>query len=301
MRWRLDDLEVFCAVVETGGITAAARRLDVPKSTVSKVLARLESGLGTRLIERNSRRLRMTPEGSAFAERAALIVDMAKDADAMMQGLLAVPSGRVVLAVPAAFCREILTPRLPAFIARYPRLQLELVVASHPGDLVGHSCDMAVAAGYQPDSALSQRRLMSGKLVWVTSPAYAAQHGLHSDGHADPAHLALCESRYGSTPLNLTSAGQALRLPLPPQLIRINDPICVREAVIAGMGATFLPERYCRQALDEGKLVEIWRQVHFDQEAARLVIVHPGGRVLAPRFRAVIGFLEETCRALEAA
>ena len=105
MRWRLDDLEVLCAIAEAGGITGAARRLDLPKSTVSKLLSRLEQGLGVRLIERSSRRVAVTSEGEAFIARASLILDMAHEADAMMQGLLAVPTGRVTLAAPAAFAR----------------------------------------------------------------------------------------------------------------------------------------------------------------------------------------------------
>jgi LysR family transcriptional regulator, regulator for bpeEF and oprC len=282
MRWRLDDLSLFCAIVEAGGVSAAAVALDLPKSTLSKGLARLEADLGLQLIERTSRRMRITPEGDAFHARASAILDLAREADTMMQSLRAVPSGRVRLAVPTAFCREILAPRLPDFAARYPAIELEILAGLPSADLWSGACDLAVVVGVQPDSTLSQKVLAGGRLIWIASPAYVAAHAI---GDApDFRHVGICETRYGAAPLEL-----------PAHVMRVNDPLSVRAAVVAGMGVSFLPERYCVEALRSGALVEVWHQARFDHAAARLAVVYASQRLLSPRFRAVVSFLEEIC------
>jgi DNA-binding transcriptional LysR family regulator len=296
MRWRLDDLAIFCAVLDAGGVSGAALRLALPKSSVSKHLARLEQDLGLRLIERSSRRMRVTPEGEAFHQRASLILDLAHEADATMQGLRAQPAGRVALAVPAAFCREILTPHLPDFVARHPAIELELMITTQPVDLISGLCDMAVVVGPQPDSGLSHKALLGGRLIWVASPAYAGRHGIGPDSPEDFAHLAVCESRYAAAPLALHSHGEARRVPVGRHVVRINDPLCVRDAVQSGMGVAPLPERYCHKALADGTLVEVWKHVLIDHEAARMALIYPGNRLLSPRFRAVIDFLEQVCQ-----
>ena len=296
MRWRLDDLITFRAVAEGGGVTAAARTLDQPKSTVSKGLARLEQDLGLRLIERSSRRVRITPEGEALLEQAQLILEQAEQADALMSGLRAEPSGRVRLSVPAAFCREILAPRLLEFRSRYPSLALELLITTVQPDVVGGECDMAVVVGQQPDSGLAQQTLLGGRILWVASPAYCARSGLDAAGSEDASHIQICETRYANTPLELQIDGHRRELVLPPAVMRVNDPLSVREAVISGMGVSFLPERYCAAEIGRGDLVEVWRHVAFGQTASRLAVVYPTRRLLSPRYRAVLDFLTMICR-----
>ena len=295
MRWRLDDLTFYCAIVEAGGITGGAQKLDCPKSTLSKALARLEHDLGIRLIERSSRRLRITAEGDAFYARASEILDLARNADSMMQGLRAVPSGRVRLAVPAAFCREILAPCLPDFARSYPGIALDILTNTPMSDAFADSCDLAVVVGMQPDSTLIQKVLLAGRLIWIASPAYARAHALGPDTTPDFSHVALCESRYGQAPLELHIDTQACRHELGRHVMRVNDPLSVRAAVEAGMGVSFLPERYCHDALRTGTLVQLWHQARFDHEAARMAVVYSGQRLLAPRFRAVVDFLENIC------
>lgn len=295
MRWRLDDLTYYCAIVEAGGITLGAQKLDCPKSTLSKALARLEHDLSIRLIERTSRRIRITAEGDAFYTRASEILELARDADGMMQGLRAVPSGLVRLAVPAAFCREILAPRLPDFARSYPDVELEILTNTSMTGTPGDACDLAVVVGVQPDSSLTQKLLMAGRLIWITSPDYARDHGIRPDSPPDFTHIALCESRYGQTPLALHIGAQACQHVLGRHVMHINDPLSVRAAVEAGMGVSFLPERYCHDALRSGALVQVWHDARFDHAAARMAVVYSGQRLLAPRFRAIVTFLEYIC------
>lgn len=297
MRWRVEDLAVFCAVVETCGVTAAAARQGMPKSTVSKALARLEDDLGLRLIERTSRRLRVTTEGAAFHARASVIVELAGAADAEVQGLRAgTPTGRVTLALPAAFCREIVAPRLMDFVIAWPGIELELVVPSRGSGLQSDDCDLAVVVGPQPDSALMQKVLLGGRVVWVSSPAYASEHGLRPAPCGHFKHVRICEARFLGNPPSIIINGHPAKLELPPNVMRVNDPLSVREAVRAGLGVSLLAERYCTSDLANGSLVEVWQEVQFEEGAGRLAVVFPSHRLLSPRFRAVITFLEAVCQ-----
>ncbi|SLK09077.1 DNA-binding transcriptional regulator, LysR family [Novosphingobium mathurense] len=295
MRWRIDDLFALCAVVETGGVTAAALKLDCPKSTVSKALSRLEADLGLRLIERTSRRLRVTPEGEAFFARASAILELAEEADAMMLGMRSAPAGRVSLALPTAFSREIFAPRLAEFAEAYPEIELDLIVS--PGASgVREDCDLAVVVGPQPDSALMQKVLLGGRLLWVASPEYALRHRLDSTPPDDFSEVRIYETRFVGSSLALDVSGKPRHLHLSARGMSVNDPLTVREAVRGGLGVSFLPERYCETALAAGDLVEVWQEVRFSEGAARVAVVFPGTRLLSPRFRAVITFLEEICR-----
>lgn len=301
MRWRLDDIFVFAEIVDGGGITAAARALDMPKSTVSKVLSRLEQELGLRLIERTSRRIRITPEGQAFYRQARLILDQAEAADALMAGLKAAPSGRVSLAAPAAFCREILAPALPDFRRRYPEVQLELSVTAQAVDVLGGQVDLAVVVGPQPDSTLTQKVLLSGKLIWVCSPAYLADNAVDPPGEDYVRHIQACETRYVQEPLTVHIKGSRRPLELGRDVFQINDPIAVRQAVKSGLGVSFLPARYCLDQLRSGELVEVWKHITFDSLASRLAVVFPGRSLQSPRCRAVVDFIEDLCRTRAAA
>ena len=142
MGWKLDDLPIFVAIAEQGSITAAADVLAVPKSTVSTVLARLERDLGVRLMARTSRNLRLTAEGGTFLRHAQAILEQAREADTTMAGMRAEPTGRLAVALPPAFCQEIVAPRLAAFRARYPRIALELIVTSRGAGLLRDQVDL---------------------------------------------------------------------------------------------------------------------------------------------------------------
>ena len=292
MRWTIDDVPVFVAVVEQDGVTAAARALDMPKSTVSKALSRLEEALGLRLLERNSRNLRITSEGETFYRQALLIMDQVREADAAMAGLNAVPSGRLAAALPPALCQEIVAPNIAGFRKAYPDVDLDLIVTSHGVDLLRDQVDVAVVVGAQEDSELIARTLYAGPLVWVASPAYLAANP-PGDGIGDLlAHVRICEKRYGVPRLPVHVRGEAAHVDLARGVIHVNDPLSVRGAVIGGAGISPLPELYCRRQLREGSLVEVAKHVTFDLSASVLSVVFPSRRLMSPRIRVFLEFLD---------
>lgn len=296
MKWRIDDVPMFRAVIERGGITAAAATLGVPKSTVSKAVGRLEHGLGVRLLERNSRKVRVTAEGEAFYHHCQLIMDQVAEADARMAGLTSVPGGRLAVALPAAFCQEILAPRLAMFRQRYPGIALDLVVPRNTVDILGEPFDVAIVVGPQPDSDFTRKTLLGGRLIWVTSPAYRDANRIGGRVEDLVAHIHVCETRYAGHPLPVRCDGAAATIALPETTIRVNDPIAVRQAVLGGAGVSFIPDRYGARQLASGALVEVCRHIAFDISASALSAVFPSRHLLSARVRAFLDFLDEVCR-----
>ena len=296
MRWNLDDLPVFIAVVEQGGITAAAAALGKPKSTVSTTLARLESGLGLRLIDRTSRALRVTSEGETLYTQAQLIIDQARETEALMTGLAARPEGRLSVALPPAFAQEIVAPRLAGFHAAHPELVLDITITGHGIDLLRDQVDAAVVVGPLDDSELISKTLISGRLVWVASPDYLAAHELGHDAHDVVAHVQVCEKRYGQPRVPVHIDGVAGRIDLAHGISHVNDPLSVRRAVLGGAGISVLPDHYCRGEMARGELVEVAHHIRFDSTASKLTVIYPSRRLMSPRLRAFLDFLDDACR-----
>lgn len=296
MRWTLDDIPLFAAVVEHRGVTAAAEALGRPKSSVSAAVTRLEKALGLRLLDRNSRNVRLTEEGVAFHRHAQLILEQLREADAAVAGLRATPSGRLTAALPPAFCQEIVAPRLGEFHARYPQIELDLIITSHGTDLLRERVDLAVVVGPQADSELVVKTLIVGPLIWVASPAWL-ERGPPGDTLADlRRQVQFCETRYAVARMPVHVNGQAAVIDLSSGLSMVGNPLVVRDAVLHGAGISALPWHYCREQLARGTLVEVFRHVAFDATASTLSAVYPSRRLMSPRLRVFLDFLTEACR-----
>lgn len=291
MKWSIDDAPVFIAVIETGGITSAATRLGVSKSTVSKSLSRLETALGSRLLKRNSRNVRITDEGRTFYQYARRIMEQVQEADATMSGITASPGGRLVVALPMAFAREFVAPKLPEFHAQFPHIELELLLTSHTVDIIAEEIDIAVVVGALTDSELISVPLYHGRLTWVTTPDYANAYGIHSTSTDPLPHLQICEKRYGGRQIPVKLTGRNTTLNLSENLIHTNDPLIVREYVLNGGGVSFLPEQYCYRHLENGELVRVFDSVQFQDTAAVLSAIYPERRLLPGKTRAFLDFL----------
>lgn len=293
MKWNLDDLPVFLAVVEHAGISTAARVLRAPKSTVSAALTRLETGLGVRLLERSSRNLRLTTEGETFCRQAQMIVEQAREADAVIAGLVATPSGRLIVALPPAFSQDFVAPRLMAFRARYPALELEIIVTSHGESLVRDTVDLAVVVGPLKNSQLVSRTLLEPELIWVASPRWLRSHKPGDGLDAVRAQVHICETRYAVRRLAVQIDGEKAHLDLSRGVIKVNNPLVVRRVVAEGGGVSLLPRPYCDELLAQQQLVQVLRHIRFAQAGSRLTAVYSSRRLQSPRVRAFLDFLAE--------
>lgn len=291
MKWNINDVPIFVATVDQKGISAAANFLHMPKSTVSRSISRLEEGLGIRLLERNSRRLRITSEGEAFYRHAVLIMEQVETANVQMVGLTSVPSGRLTVALPMAFSREIIGGKLAEFNRRYPLINLEVIVTSHSVDIIRDQIDIALVVGSLNDSELIAQQLLETSLIWITSPSYIHENKL--DGSIDNIlkHVRVCEKRYGSSRLVLRDDSNKQTIDLT-SVVHVNDALMVREMVMEGAGVSLAPMIYCRRLIAEGHLLQIWPHIRIES-TANVSVVYPSRRLLSNKSRAFIEYIKE--------
>ena len=297
MKWNVDHLPAFVAVADNGGISAAARQLGAPKSTVSRAVARLEEDVGLQLFVRGAKSLRLTHDGSQFYQHAIRILEQVEAASAELAGLSESPRGRLTVTLPMAFGREIVGPHLAGFRAAHPDIRLDIRIGSGTPDLLRDAIDLAVVVGTVADSDLVQQKLIETPLVWIASPEVAAT--LPPD--PDPAMLAslvgIVESRYAEAPLiiNDRADGTSLHVMLDTaRLTQVNDPILVRDMVRAGGGLSFAPDIYCRANLAEGSLVQLYPKIRIGHPSS-LLLLYPGRRLLPKKTRVFIDFLQDIC------
>ena len=173
---RSGEMEVFVRVVQDGGFSAAARSLDLTPSAVSKLIARLEQRLGTRLLIRTTRALRLTEEGEAYHRAALRVLQALNEADlAVAAGAV---RGRLRINASVPFGRMFVAPALPAFLARYPDTSVDLSLSDDIVNLLANQTDVAIRVGNLPDSALVARKLGQSRRVLVAAPAYLQRMGV---------------------------------------------------------------------------------------------------------------------------
>ncbi len=288
----LNDLYLFVQAVEAGSMSAAARLLDLPKSTVSKRVAALEHALGARLVHRTSRSFRLTPVGAEFFEHARAAVIEAESARDAVLRQAAEPRGivRITSAVPIA--QHVLAPCLPALALAHPHLQLQIHASDRRVDLVQEGFDIAVRSHFAPlpDSALVQRPLAVSPIVLVASPAYLARAGEPADP-ADPADLARHDGLYPTLqamPWRLARGADSVEA-APRERLHADESTLLLHAAAAGLGIACLPDWIVRDALDAGTLVRVLPDWHAGHVTTTLLMTHRRGQL--PGVRAVVDFL----------
>lgn len=171
----LEDIALFVEVARFGSFTAAAAKLGLPVSSVSRRVARLERGIGLRLLHRTTRRVVTTEVGQAYFDRCSGLVDEVRVAHQDLQALATTPHGRLRVSVTSDFATHFLAPHLVSFRALHPTVAVDLVLTSRRVDLPGESVDVAIRMGPLDDSMLVARRLASLRVGLFASPAYLAR------------------------------------------------------------------------------------------------------------------------------
>jgi len=293
----LNDYGFFAEVVKHGGFAPAGRALRMPKSKLSRRVAGLEARLGVRLIERSSRRFRVTEVGEAFYARCRAILDEAEQAEALVAHAQSEPRGRVRFACPHGMV-EALSPDLPVFLARYPKVQLQTVVTDRPIDLIGERIDVAlrVRVDLVTDASLTMRTLGHSRRILVASPALLDR--LQSGDIAALATLPTLGSsdEPGEIVWNLVGPDLVSFEHKHEPRFTCGDFAALRDAAAAGLGVALLPDHVCRNDIDHGRLVRL-----FPGWGGRMGIVHivfTTRRGLTPAVRAFIDHLAATFRAL---
>jgi DNA-binding transcriptional LysR family regulator len=252
--------EVLVAVIETGSFVRAGEALGLSDSGVSRAVARLETRLGVRLIERTTRALRLTEEGARFyAEAAPLLARLGEAAAGLTDGLAAV-RGRLRVEMDPFFSRLVFAPQIDQFLSRYPELELDLVATDTPGDLVAHGFDCAIRFGEPAASGLIARKLLDTRILTVAAPSYLEQHGrpvkpadLASHQciqYRDPQsrRLFAWEFRRGNEVVPVEVSGA----------LTVSDVGTLLAACTAGVGVAQIMALGSRHLLDSGVLVELF-------------------------------------------
>jgi DNA-binding transcriptional LysR family regulator len=288
MRTDLNDLAYFAEVVAHGGFAAAGRALREPKSKLSRRIAGLEERLGLRLIERSSRRFRVTDTGQAFYERCRVMLAEAEQAEALVVQAQAEPHGRIRFSCPTGMIEPI-SGLIAAFLARYPKVRLQLVATDRAVDLIEERIDLAlrVRTALTSDAALTMRSLVNSTRILVTAPQLASQIG-DLGGLATAPALSTSDTADEVEWHLETDDGQA-------QVIRqdarlgCGDMAAARRAAAEGLGVALLPDHVCRTALATGQLVRILPAWRGQRGIVHLVFTIRRG--LAPAVRALIDHL----------
>ena len=288
----LNDYIYFAEVVAHGGFAPAGRAIRQPKSKLSRRVAGLEARLGVRLIERSTRRFRVTEVGQAFYERCRAIMLEAEQAEAVVAQAQAEPHGRVRFSCPTGLV-ETLSPALPAFLARYPKVRLQVVTIDRGVDLIAERIDVAlrVRTALTSDAALTMRSLGRSRRILVASPAFANRAGPDIAGLATLPTLSTNDDS-GEITWHLEGPGGAARAISHEPRMTCGDFTAVRVAAAAGMGVALLPDHSCRDALANGALVRLFPEWRGQEGIVHLVFTTRRG--LPPAVRALIDHLVAT-------
>lgn len=261
---RPELLQIYTRVAELVSFTQAADSLGLPKASVSQAVQQLEAMLGTRLLLRTTRRVKITQDGQLFYERCKdLLADVDELQSMFQQGAQAL-RGRLRVDMPSGIARQQVLPRLDEFLAAHPQLEVELSSTDRRVDLVREGFDCVLRVGQLEDSALVARPL--GKLVQLNcaSPAYLAAHGTPRT-LADLANHRLVHyvPTLGAKPVGweYVQEGQTLRLPMA-GAFTVNDTGAYAAACVAGVGLIQAPAIGMRPLIAQGLLVEVlpeWR------------------------------------------
>jgi DNA-binding transcriptional LysR family regulator len=289
----LNEIVYFTAVVEQNGFSAASRFLNIPKSSVSRYVARLESRLGVRLLERSTRNLRLTEVGSSYYARCRAILDDLDAAEQNIAQLRLEPSGIVRVSCPTGIAQYTLARIVPGFMARYPRLSVQVIATNRPVDLFGEKVDVAIRARLQlADESLSMRKLGISRLVFAASPAFVAENAV-PDGPAELGALPFLSFQEDeSRPRwSVTGPGGIRRNAVFEPVLWTSEFSIVVAAARAGRGIALLPREIAAPEMAAGHLVNVFPDWHV--EDVTVYLVFPSRQGMSPSVRVLIDYLVE--------
>lgn len=286
----LNDVMVFARVARERSFTRAAESLGMPKSTVSERVARLEARLGVRLLERTTRSLRLTASGTAYFARVSRIAHELEEADAAVTADHKTARGLLRVASPLLFAQVFLADVVSEYLARFPEVQVELVVADRAFDVVAEDLDVAVHVLGGMDAQVVARKLGIGERQCVASPSYLAVRGTPQSPHdlADHDCLAAGPSRQVVWAFDRDGGTHAVSLVA---RYAVSSVELVHRAAVAGHGITVLPSFLCASDVAAGQLVRVLDAWSPGEVAVHLV--YPSHRHLSARVRTFVDLVVE--------
>jgi DNA-binding transcriptional LysR family regulator len=295
---RFESMSTLLAVVEAGSLSAAARRLGTPLTTVSRRVAELETHLKTRLLTRSSRRIALTDAGRSYVAACKRILEELGEAERAASGEYSAPRGDLMITAPVVFGRLHVLPVVIDFLRAYPDIDIRMGLADRIVNILEEPVDLALRIGHLPDSSLVARRVGAIRRVICASPSYLAERGTPKQ----PADLAAhdCITFEGMTapeawtfPAGTSEETVAIR-----SRLVVNTAEAAVDAAKAGVGITRVLSYQAASALRDGALVLALEA--FEPASLPVNLLHVGQRLLPLKLRAFLDFATPRLQAMRA-
>lgn len=293
MNNRAGEMEVFVEAVDRGSFAGASRMLGLSPSAVSKVVGRIEKRLGTNLLIRSTRSLSLTQEGETYLRRARNVLAEIEDTErAIASGACSTPRGllRVNASVPIAHCA--VTPLLPAFLAQYPDIEVDLSLDDGMVDLIENRTDVAIRVGPLQDSGLKARKLLESRMAVVAAPEYLRGNPPLETPSDLKGHQCIgynFRRSMAEWPFRQPQDGTISYSSLSGR-VQVNNGETVRRLAIAGLGLARLARFHVQPDIDAGRLVPVLEDFN-PGDTETFSAVYVGHEHLAARIRAFVDFL----------
>lgn len=286
---KIDDLEAFLTIVETGSLTAAARRLDRSLQSVSRSLATLERSVGVELVRRTTRQSHPTEAGLAFHRRVKPAFDEIVGARLEAASRRAEPSGQLTIGAPVLFGPAQLVPVIAAFMAQHPTIEISLKLSDRFADLQDESLDLAVRIGELPEADLMAKRLGSLRRVAFGAPSYFARFGRPEHPDELAGHCCIVRNARGDAdkwPFQVDGKPRTIKVT---GRFRADSTAATYKAVALGLGIGFTPLWQIRDLVDRGEVELILTD--FEPPRAPIHAVWPASKLPLAKTRLFIDFL----------
>ncbi len=292
----VNDIQIFLAVVDANGFAAGGRRLGLSRSAAGKAVARLEAGLGARLLTRTTRAIGLTDQGRTLYQHGLTLAATLERIEASVGGAATVPTGILRVTAPDAYGRRLVLPVVRDYLDRWPVVQVEISFSDSIINMVDQGLDLAIRIGVtEPSPGLIMRVLREEQVLLCAAPGYLLKHGEPDsvediDRHDVLLHISGQERQHWhlvDQTGNVVSARGRSRL-------RLNSGAALLDAVLAGDGIAYLPRALVADHLRSGHLVQILE--HSTQARVPLVALYPHRRHLESKVRHFIDVLADRLR-----
>ena len=289
---RLECDRMFIAIIETGSFVGAADQLKTSSGQASKLVSRLESDLGVRLLNRTTRSVSPTEAGSAYYHRLRPLIDELEALDLDIRNISQSPRGRLRITAPLTFGIVELAPALTQFAARFPDIELDVNFSDRIAHVIDEGFDMAIRVGRPGDSSLVMRKLCVVRLVVVAAPEYLERHG-KPDAPEDLAHHnCIIDTNFadpGKWPFK-SKTGQTEGKRVEGRIRFSNAEACLAAAE-AGLGLACIPGFVAGDAIRAGRIMRILQD--FEPEPYDVYVLYPHSRHLSAKVRLLVDMLVE--------
>jgi LysR family transcriptional regulator for bpeEF and oprC len=287
-------IRTFVRIAETGTFAKAAESLGLPRSTASKLIADLEDRLGTKLVQRTTRTVIVTPEGAAYYERAIRLIGELEDMDAALSNTRAQLKGRLRIDIGSSLANLILIPKLPDFRSRYPDVEVYLGVSDRPVDLISEGVDCVIRGGELSDTTLIARHICELDYVTCAAPSYIEAHGMPAapsqleHGHHVTSYFSSLTGK--NFPLYFHRGDEIIEINMR-SMAAVNESTAHLSSLLAGLGIGQTFRYFARPHIDSGRLVPVLQD--WTRPKHSLHIMYPPNRHLNAKLRVFVDWVAQ--------